>query len=185
MNLLTSNYTIPLFCQKILAHEPTLQRPSHELKKLNQPLTSPLVDFNLHQINAALFAFNCPLSRGAILCDEVDLGKTIEAGLIISQLWAEGKRKIIIVVPASLRKQWQNELLEKFNIPCVIVDGSEYKISKKDACNPFDRNNLAVIVSIPFAFSKRDEIKAEKKELSEFKKLAEGIQKTSKGEALT
>lgn len=59
-----------------------------------------------------------------------------------------------------MRKQWQNELFEKFNISGVIVDGSEYKISKKDACNPFDRNNLAVIVSIPFTFSKRDEIKA-------------------------
>lgn len=59
-----------------------------------------------------------------------------------------------------MRKQWQNELFEKFNIPGVIVDGSEYKTSKKDALNPFDRNNLAVIVSIPFAFSKRDEIKS-------------------------
>ena len=54
----------------------------------------------------------------------------------------------------------QNELFEKFNIPSVIVDGSEYRISKKDVCNPFDRNNLAVIISIPFAFSKRDEINA-------------------------
>jgi hypothetical protein len=54
-----------------------------------------------------------------------------------------------------LRKQWQNELLEKFDIPGVIVDGSEYKTSKKDALHSFDRNNLAVIVSTPFAFSKR------------------------------
>ncbi|BBO16318.1 helicase subunit of dna repair complex [Candidatus Brocadia pituitae] len=51
-------------------------------------------------------------------------------------------------------KQWQNELLDKFSIPGVIVDGLEYKISKKDAYNPFDCNNLTVIVSIPFAFLK-------------------------------
>ena len=105
LNLLISNCKIPQYFQKILAHELTLKRPSHELKILNQTLVSSTVDLNTHQIDAALFAFNCPLSRGAILCDEVGLGKTIEAGLIISQLWAEGKRRIIIVVPASLRKQ--------------------------------------------------------------------------------
>lgn len=154
LNLAAFNCKIPLLYQnqKILAYELILKRPAHELKKLNQTLASSTVDLNPHQIDAA---FSCPLSRGAILCDEVGLGKTIEAGLIISQLWAEGKRRIIIVVPASLRKQWQNELFEKFNIPGVIVDGLEYKTSKKDALNPFDRNNLAVIVSIPFAFSKR------------------------------
>ena len=100
LRLSTSNHAIPLFHQKILAHE----RPYHALKKLNQTLASSTVDLNPHQIDAALFAFNCPLSRGAILCDEVGIGKTIEAGRIISHLWAEGKRKIIIVVPASLRK---------------------------------------------------------------------------------
>lgn len=99
-----SNSKVSSFHQKILAHELTLKRPAHELKKLNQTLAFSAVDLNPHQIDAALFAFNCPLSRGAILCDEVGLGKTIEAGLIISQLWAEGKRKIIIVVLASLRK---------------------------------------------------------------------------------
>lgn len=109
MILSNSNSKIPLFYQKILAHELTLKRPAHELKKLNQTLASSTVDLNPHQIDAALFAFNCPLSGGAILCDEVGLGKTIEAGLIISQLWAEGKRKIIVVVPASLRKHQKTD----------------------------------------------------------------------------
>jgi SNF2 family DNA or RNA helicase len=104
LNLLNSYSKVSSFHQKILAHGLTLKRPAHELKKLNQTLASSAVDLNPHQIDAALFAFNCPLSRGAILCDEVGLGKTIEAGLIIRQLWAEGKRKIIIVVPALLRK---------------------------------------------------------------------------------
>ena len=86
LNLPPLNCKIPQLFQKILAHELTLKRPAHELRKLNQTLVSTTVDLNLHQIDAALFAFNCPLSRGAILCDEVGLGKTIEAGLIISQL---------------------------------------------------------------------------------------------------
>ena len=160
-NTLSHNILVPPFHQKVLAHELTLKRPSHELRKLSQSLASSTVDLNPHQIEAALFAFNSPLSRGAILCDEVGLGKTIEAGLIISQLWAEGRKKIIIVVPASLRKQWQNELLDKFDIQSVIVDGFEYKTTKKEGnYNPFDRENLIVIVSLPFAFSKRSEIKA-------------------------
>ena len=154
LNLLISNCKTPQFFQKILAHELTLKCPSYELKKINQTLASSAVDLNPHQIDAALFAFNCPLSRGAILCDEVGLGKTIEVRLIISQLWAEGKRRIIIVVPASLRKQWQNELFEKFNIPGIIVDGVEYKLSKKDAFNLLTATTLQLSFPSPLLFKK-------------------------------
>lgn len=140
---------IPSFHQIFFAHELTLRRASNDMRKLEAPLSSAMVDLNPHQIDAALFAFKGPLSKGAILCDEVGLGKTIEAGLIICQLWAEGKRKIIVVVPASIRKQWQNELLEKFSVLCLIVDGVEYKAAKKQGMiNPFDRGEV-VIVSIP------------------------------------
>lgn len=58
LNLPASNYKVPLFYQKILAHKLTLKRPAHELKKLNQNLASSTVDLNPHQIDAALFAFN-------------------------------------------------------------------------------------------------------------------------------
>lgn len=153
----------PPFHQILLAHELTLRRASNDMRKLEAPLSSAMVDLNPHQIDAALFAFKGPLSKGAILCDEVGLGKTIEAGLIICQLWAEGKRKIIVVVPASIRKQWQNELLEKFSVPCVIVDWFEYKAAKKQGItNPFDRSEV-VIVSIPFASMKASEIAAVKR----------------------
>jgi len=148
------------FHQLLYAHELTLKRASSDMRKMDAPLSSAKVDLNPHQIDAALFAFKGPMSKGAILCDEVGLGKTIEAGLIICQLWSEGKRKIIVVVPASIRKQWQNELLEKFGIPCVIVDGFEYRQSaKKSKKNPFVRDGV-VIVSIPFAAMKAAEITA-------------------------
>ena len=62
------------------------------------------VDLNPHQVDAALFAFQSPLSKGVVLADEVGLGKTIEAGLVISQIWAERARKILVITPASLRK---------------------------------------------------------------------------------
>ncbi len=150
--------TLPPFHQILIAHELTLKRASNDMRKMEAPLSSAMVDLNPHQIDAGLFAFKGPMSKGAILCDEVGLGKTIEAGLIICQLWAEGKRKIIVVLPASIRKQWQNELLEKFSIPCVIVDGFEYRLSKKNGKkNPFDRSEV-VLTSIPFASKKSPEI---------------------------
>ena len=85
-------------------------------------LSEARVDLNPHQVEAALFAFKSPLSKGAILADEVGLGKTIEAGIILSEMWAEHKRKILIIVPASLRNQWNIELMEKFYLPSFILE---------------------------------------------------------------
>lgn len=84
-------------------------------------LSEARVDLNPHQVEAALFAFKSPLSKGAILADEVGLGKTIEAGIILSEMWAENKRNILIIVPASLRNQWNIELMEKFYLPSFIL----------------------------------------------------------------
>jgi len=79
------------------AHELTKRCSSEKLGKLVQSPFNATVDLNPHQIGAALFAFRSPLSRGgAILADELGLGKTIEAGLVLSQLWAERKRRIYI-----------------------------------------------------------------------------------------
>lgn len=96
------------------------------LESLSQSLLSAAVDINPHQVEAALFAFRSPLSKGVVLADELGLGKTIEAGLVIGQYWAVGKRKIIIVCPASLRKQWSVELTDKFGLPNIIVDSRNY-----------------------------------------------------------
>ncbi len=148
------------FSQKLLAHELTLARPAHDAQKLARSLNSAQVDLNPHQIDAALFAFRSPLSRGAILADEVGLGKTIEAGLIVGQLYAEGKKKILLLLPASIRKQWQNELWEKFALQSIILDGAAYRDLKKEGhTNPF-RAPAIVITSTQFAYSKRDEVRA-------------------------
>ena len=80
------------------------------------------VDLNPHQIDAALFATSNPLSKGAILADEVGLGKTIEAGLLIAQRWAERKRRILVIAPANLRKQWHQELADKFGIAAAVLE---------------------------------------------------------------
>lgn len=70
---------------KYFAYELTRRYASDSVEKLAAALADAQVDLNPHQVEAALFAFRSPFSRGAILADEVGLGKTIEAGLLISQ----------------------------------------------------------------------------------------------------
>lgn len=90
--------------------------------KLTGVLSEARVDLNPHQVMAALFAFQSPFSKGVILADEVGLGKTIEAGIVISQFWAERKRRILIIAPATLRRQWSMELEEKFFLDSLILE---------------------------------------------------------------
>lgn len=91
--------------QKYIAWELTKSHSTSDDDKFTSVLTEAQVDLNPHQIDAALFAFRSPLSKGAILADEVGLGKTIEAALVIAQKWAERRRHILIIAPATLRKQ--------------------------------------------------------------------------------
>lgn len=90
------------------------------------------------------------------------LGKTIEASLIIAQKWAERHRKIILIVPAMLRNQWSQELLEKFNIPSYILESSSYNADKKaGALNPFDlKEDRVLICSYEFASRKNIDLKS-------------------------
>jgi ERCC4-related helicase len=115
---------------------------------------------NPHQVDAALFAFRSPLSKGAILADEVGLGKTIETGIVLSQKWAERKRKILIILPSSLRKQWNQELLDKFYLPSVILESRSFNQAVKAGVrNPFDQQEI-VICSYHFARNKANFLKA-------------------------
>ncbi|MEJ5144435.1 SNF2-related protein [Sphingobacterium sp. MYb388] len=117
------------------------------------------VELNPHQVEAALFAFKSPYSKGAILADEVGLGKTIEAGILLSQKWAEGKRKILIICPSSLRKQWVNELEDKFSLESEVLDIISFnKKTKKGIKNPFDDGKTIKICSYQFARKKAEEI---------------------------
>lgn len=107
---------------KYLAWDLTRRYPSDSVDKLGSVLADAQVDLNPHQIEAAVFAFRNPFSRGAILADEVGLGKTIEAGLLLAQNWAERKQRLLVIVPANLRKQWSQELADKFFLPSVILE---------------------------------------------------------------
>ncbi|NCB47241.1 DEAD/DEAH box helicase [bacterium] len=123
-------------------------------------LVDAQVDLNPHQVDAALFPFQSPLAKGSILADEVGLGKTIEAGLIISQKWAERKRKILIITPSNLRKQWYQELSEKFFLPSIIIESKSYRLLKNEGkTRPFISDSI-VLCSYQFARNKSDEIQS-------------------------
>ena len=111
-------------------------------------------DLNPHQIEAALFAFRSPLSKGAILADEVGLGKTIEAGILLAQRWAERRRRLLVICPANLRKQWSQELADKFYLPSVILETRTFNEAvKRGNLNPFQQDAV-IICSFQFARSK-------------------------------
>ena len=152
---------------KYFAYELTKRCASDSLEKLSATLSNAQVDLNPHQIEAALFAFRSPLSKGAILADEVGLGKTIEAGLVLSQKWAERKRKILLIVPSSLRKQWNAELQEKFFLPSIILETKSFNQYIKDGnLNPFNQKDVIVISSYHFARTKSPYIKQTKWDLA-------------------
>lgn len=147
---------------KFIAHELTRRWSSDSVGKLAAAVAGAQVDLNPHQVDAALFAFKSPFSNGALLADEVGLGKTIEAGILISQRWAERKRRILIITPSNLRKQWHQELAEKFFLPATILETRSYNQAvKAGSANPFqtDVPNL-VICSYQFARNKADDVVA-------------------------
>jgi len=144
---------------KYFATELTKRSPASSVEKLAASLADAQVDLNPHQIDAALFAFRSPLSKGAILADEVGLGKTVEAGLLLSQKWAERKRRLLVIAPATLRKQWSQELADKFFLPSAILEKSTFDAAvRAGRLNPFDDSNV-VICSYQFASSKEPYLK--------------------------
>ncbi|MGY4281211.1 ERCC4-related helicase [Bradyrhizobium sp. LM2.7] len=146
---------------KYFAYDLTRRCAPDSAEKLAGAVAGAQVDLNPHQVDAALFAFSSPLSKGALLADEVGLGKTIEAGLVISQRWAERKRCVLIITPSNLRKQWHQELSEKFFLPCTILESRSYNEAiKSGRFRPFDVKDTVVICSYQFARNKAADVHA-------------------------
>ncbi len=141
------------------AHALSLRGSGGNIESLSRSIANARVDLNPHQIDAALFALRSPLSKGAIMADEVGLGKTIEAGIVLAQKWAERRRRILLIVPAMIRKQWQLEMEQKFFLPSVILDAKAFnRLAKDGVANPFDQDDRMVICSYHFASAKSAEI---------------------------
>ena len=151
-------------------HQPTPQQSQYlawlltrqarrgSIESLAGPLLDAQVDLNPHQVEAALFACKNPLERGVILADEVGLGKTIEAGLVILQHWAERKRRILIITPANLRKQWHQEIQEKFGLDSTILENKNHTALRKAGEDPWNQEG-PIICSYQFAKTKAADIK--------------------------
>ena len=144
---------------KYFAHELTRQG-GDGIERLSRSLFDACVDLNPHQIEAALFALRSPVSKGVLLADEVGLGKTIEAALVLCQSWAERRRRLLVVCPASIRKQWALELEEKFHLPALVLDAETYNETKTGGnISPFSTDRI-LICSMHFASSRSTEIRA-------------------------
>lgn len=146
---------------KYFAEELTCRNAGNGIERLSQSLFDAKVDLNPHQIDAALFALKNPLQEGVLLADEVGLGKTVEAGLVLCQLWAERKRRLLVICPAALRKQWAQELDDKFALPAAVLDKQvlkEYGGSLKRFLA--DKQTVA-IMSYEFAQKNADTLAAE------------------------
>lgn len=137
---------------KYYAHELDRSYANDHVGKLAGLLFDAQVEPKPHQIDAALFALHTPFLKGVILADEVGLGKTIEAGIVISQYWAERRRRILIVTPSTLRQQWQQELFEKFLIPSEILDPRS-----KDALLAPGADQQSTVLICSYEFARRHE----------------------------
>ncbi|HOV94717.1 MAG TPA: SNF2-related protein [Spirochaetales bacterium] len=152
-------FSITPYHAKYFAWDLTRHAPEG-LDHLSMSLFDAKVDLNPHQIEAALFALRSPLSKGVILADEVGLGKTIEAGLVICQYWAERKRRILVICPASIRKQWAMELEEKFNLPTVVLDAKSLRQTWHTPQDAFEQPSV-IIMSFNFAYTMRSDVRAQ------------------------
>jgi len=142
-NAILSKYYYNLF---------TMKKSGSSVDRIGLTLFNSKIRLTPHQIDASLFAFKSPISKGVLLADEVGLGKTIEAGIIIAQLWYERKGKVLIISPASLMRQWNIELYEKFLLNSVIIDRKLFNTClRKGYKNPFDSCGNIVICSYQFA----------------------------------
>jgi len=143
---------------KYFAHDLT-RRAANGIDRLSMSLFDAAVDLNPHQIEAAVFALESPLSKGMILADEVGLGKTIEESIVMCQFWAERKRRLLVICPASLRKQWALELGDKFNLPTHVLDAKAYRDAQRSGRAPFGEKAV-LIMSFNSANASREELKA-------------------------
>src|SRR6185369_14905959 len=146
--------TLHPFNRRLLAEDLVRVRRPDDRERFAASQRQARIDPNPHQIDAVIFALRRLPEGGCILADEVGLGKTIEAGLVIAQRCAEGAQRVLLIVPKSLIGQWQGELFNLFAIqtredpasystPGVYLVGREFAGSERGAAAlgagpPFD-----------------------------------------------
>jgi adenine-specific DNA-methyltransferase len=108
--------------RRYLAEDLVRLRRSDEQRRYAAPQRAAKIDPNPHQLEAVIFALARVREGGCILADEVGLGKTIETGLVIAQLLAEGASRVLLIAPRALLGQWRQELFTLFDIEACEGD---------------------------------------------------------------
>jgi hypothetical protein len=146
-----------------LAEDLVRRRRSDEQRRYAAPQRAAKIDANPHQVNAVVFALSRIREGGCILADEVGLGKTIEAGLVIAQLLAEGARRILLIAPKPLLGQWRQELFQLFDIEAHEgvarpggFDGAGVFLIGREAAGS-EKGELALRTAEPFELCVVDE----------------------------
>ncbi len=157
---------------KYFAYELTKRNSSNSLQKLASSLLDAQVDLNPHQVEAALFAFKSPLSKGAILADEVGLGKTIEAGIVISQKWADDVKGSLEIELKALNKEIKFRKTEAKKILSL-----EEKVKVQRHIKEMEKRRNALRMNL---FQSQDEVDVRKEKLIEEidARLKQKIEKT-------
>jgi len=128
-----------------------LKRNPLDYRAYVETFRESLIDANPHQVEAIVFALEKLENGGCILADEVGLGKTIEAGLVISQYHAQRRFNILIIVPTSLAGQWNSELRQLFNISSRIVTSADKRKLKDDEPETLFKEDGVYILGREFA----------------------------------
>lgn len=127
--------------------------------RLTAAFASVNIEIFPYQVSAAMFALRSPYLRGCILCDDGSLGKSFEALLIITQRWYEGKRRILIIVPTPLLRQWIAIINSRFSVPLYAIDNNAVwnERIKAGSANPFTQDGV-VITTYDFAAERAEYI---------------------------
>lgn len=143
----------------------------------------PHVDFLEHQVDAAKRVVH-EMNGRAILADEVGLGKTLEAGLILKELMIRGvAKKVLILTPASLVNQWIQELNEKFFIQAASprkkqAAWKDWDITVTSIDMAKRQGHAETILSIPYDFIIIDEAHKLKNHQTKNYQFVQSLQKT-------
>jgi hypothetical protein len=124
----------------------THMRMTGKLADIIYSIGATNTEFHAYQFKPVLKLLNSP-SRGVLIADEVGLGKTIEAGLIWTELVARfDSRRLLIVCPKPLTEKWREELRSKFNVDARICNAADLLDRIKD--DQVRREGFAAIASI-------------------------------------
>jgi len=149
----------------------TYYRLSGKLANLIYSLNTTNTQFLAYQFKPVLQFLESPCN-GILIADEVGLGKTIEAGLIWTELRARfDARRLLIIAPAVLREKWKDELSNRFGVNAEIVDAKEL-LQKLESVREKPQTSFALIASMQGIRPPRDFAKKDIKELNSAGKLA-------------